>query len=140
MSVSTFTQSFKRDMNISVYQYILRKKLILARQRIHEGESATAAAMSCGFNDYSSFYKQYKKMFEMDGVELTFQEDALEYIVDKAIEYQLGARGLRSIVESIMIDAMFELPSSDEKSFAVTKEYAAEQLVKANFELSKEFN
>lgn len=63
VSVSTLTQSFKRDMNISVYQYILRKKLILARQRIHEGESATAAAMSCGFNDYSSFYKQYKKMF-----------------------------------------------------------------------------
>ena len=88
----------------------------------------------------NAIVKQYKKMFEMDGVELTFQEDALEYIVDKAIEYQLGARGLRSIVESIMIDAMFELPSSDEKSFAVTKEYAAEQLVKANFELSKEFN
>lgn len=63
VSVSTLTQTFKRDMNISVYQYILRKRLILAQQKIRDGESATAAAMLCGFNDYSSFYKQYKKMF-----------------------------------------------------------------------------
>lgn len=63
VSVSTLTQTFRRDMNISVYQYILRKKLILARQKIRDGESATTAAMLCGFNDYSSFYKQYKKMF-----------------------------------------------------------------------------
>jgi ATP-dependent Clp protease ATP-binding subunit ClpX len=88
----------------------------------------------------NAIVKQYKKMFAMDDVELSFNEDALEYIVDKAIEYQLGARGLRSIVESIMIDAMFELPSSVEKSFVVTKEYASEQLLKANFEMSKEFN
>lgn len=88
----------------------------------------------------NAIVKQYKKMFAMDDVELSFNEDALEYIVDKAIEYQLGARGLRSIVESIMIDAMFELPSSDGKSFVVTKEYASEQLLKANFEMSKEFN
>ena len=63
VSVSTLTQTFRKDMNISVYQYILRKKLILAQQKISDGESATAAAMLCGFNDYSSFYKQYKKMF-----------------------------------------------------------------------------
>ena len=88
----------------------------------------------------NAIVKQYKKMFAMDDVELSFNEDALEHIVDKAIEYQLGARGLRSIVESIMIDAMFELPSSGEKSFVVTKEYASEQLLKANFEMSKEFN
>ena len=88
----------------------------------------------------NAIVKQYKKMFAMDDVELSFNEDALKYIVDKAIEYQLGARGLRSIVESIMIDAMFELPSSGEKSFVVTKEYASEQLLKANFEMSKEFN
>lgn len=87
----------------------------------------------------NAIVKQYKKMFEMDGVELSYEEDALEYVVDKAIEYQLGARGLRSIVESIMIDAMYELPSSDEKKFVVTKQYAKEQLLKANFELSKEF-
>lgn len=88
----------------------------------------------------NAIVKQYKKMFAMDDVELSFNEDALEYIVDKAIEYQLGARGLRSIVETIMIDAMFELPSSGQKSFVVTKEYASEQLLKANFEMSKEFN
>ena len=63
VSVSTLTQTFKKDMNISVYQYVLRKKLILAQQKIQEGETATAAALHCGFNDYSSFYKQYKKMF-----------------------------------------------------------------------------
>ncbi len=63
VSVSTLTQTFKKDMNISVYQYILRKKLILARQKIEDGESVTATALQCGFNDYSSFYKQYKKMF-----------------------------------------------------------------------------
>ncbi len=63
VSVSTLTQTFKKNMNISVYQYILRKKLSLAQQKIQEGESATNAALQCGFNDYSSFYKQYKKMF-----------------------------------------------------------------------------
>lgn len=63
VSISTLTQTFKRDMNISVYQYILRKKLTMAQQRIREGESATTAALQCGFNDYSGFYKQYKKMF-----------------------------------------------------------------------------
>lgn len=63
VSVSTLTQTFKKDMNISVYQYILRKKLILAKQKIQDGESATSTALLCGFNDYSSFYKQYKKMF-----------------------------------------------------------------------------
>ena len=87
----------------------------------------------------NAIVKQYAKMFEMDGVKLKFEDEALEYVVDKAIEYQLGARGLRSIVESIMIDAMFEIPSTDQKEFIVTKDYAENQLVKANFELSKEF-
>ncbi len=63
VSVSTLTQTFKKNMNISVYQYILRKKLSLAQQKIQDGELATTAALQCGFNDYSSFYKQYKKMF-----------------------------------------------------------------------------
>ena len=87
----------------------------------------------------NAIVKQYAKMFEMDGVKLKFEDEALEYVVDKAIEYQLGARGLRSIVESIMIDAMFEIPSTNQKEFIVTKDYAENQLVKANFELSKEF-
>lgn len=63
VSVSTLTHTFKKNMNISVYQYILRKKLSLAQQKIQQGEAATTAALQCGFNDYSSFYKQYKKMF-----------------------------------------------------------------------------
>lgn len=63
VSVSTLTQTFRRDMNISVYRYILTKKLMLAQQKIKDGESATATAIQCGFRDYSGFYKQYKKMF-----------------------------------------------------------------------------
>lgn len=78
--------------------------------------------------------RQYAKLFEMDGIKLTFDDDALDFIVDKAIEYKLGARGLRSIVESIMIDAMYELPSIGEKQFTVTKEYASSKLESAHFE------
>ena len=78
----------------------------------------------------NSIIKQNAKLLEMDGIKLTFAPDALEYIVDKAVDYKLGARGLRSIVESIMRDAMFELPSSKKKEFEVTKDYAAEQLEK----------
>ena len=68
--------------------------------------------------------RQYERLFEMDGVKLTFEPAALDYIVDKAIEYKLGARGLRSICETIMTDTMFEVPSSGEKRFTVTAEYA----------------
>jgi len=64
----------------------------------------------------------------MDGVALSFEQDAYEYIVDKALEFRLGARGLRSIVEAVMIDAMFTLPSEDKKKLHVTREYAAHQL------------
>lgn len=78
----------------------------------------------------NSIIKQYVKLFEMDGVKLTFTPEALEYIVDKAVEFKLGARGLRSIVETIMMDAMFEIPSSEEKSFEVTKSYAEVQMNK----------
>ncbi len=78
--------------------------------------------------------RQYTKLFKMDGVELTFDEQALDYIVDKAIEFKLGARGLRSIVESIMIDAMYEIPSTKKKKFTVTKDYAAEKLATTNLE------
>ena len=74
----------------------------------------------------------------MDGVELKFEEEALEYVVDKAVEYKLGARGLRSIVESIMIDAMFEIPSTSDKCFTVNKDYAVKQLTKANFEMARD--
>lgn len=76
----------------------------------------------------NSIVKQYIKLFKMDGIELTFTTEALDFIVEKAIEYKLGARGLRSIVENIMTNAMFEAPSKNISSFKVTKEYAAEQL------------
>ena len=78
----------------------------------------------------NSIIKQNAKLLEMDGIKLTFAPEALAYIVDKAVDYKLGARGLRSIVESLMRDAMFELPSSKKKEFQVTKDYAAEQLEK----------
>lgn len=84
----------------------------------------------------NAIVRQYEKLFAMDNVKLTFAQDALELIVDKAIEYKLGARGLRSIVESIMIDAMYEIPSSDVKQFEVTKDYAIGKLQAANFDTS----
>ena len=68
----------------------------------------------------------------MDGIKLTFPKETLEYIVDRAVEYKLGARGLRSIVEAIMMDAMFEIPSTDVKKFDFTLDYAEKQLDKAN--------
>ncbi|MBO4444325.1 MAG: ATP-dependent Clp protease ATP-binding subunit ClpX [Bacteroidaceae bacterium] len=82
----------------------------------------------------NAIVKQYIKLFEMDGVTLTFNPDVYDFIVDKAIEFKLGARGLRSIVESIMIDAMYETPSGRKKSVTITKEYAQTQLSRMNFE------
>ena len=81
----------------------------------------------------NSIVKQYEKLMKMDGVNLLFSEEALEYIVDKAVEYKLGARGLRSIVEAVMNDAMFELPSKRTKTFNVTLDYAKKQIEKAHF-------
>ena len=82
----------------------------------------------------NSIIKQYEKLFEIDKVKLTFDQEALDYMVDKAVEYKLGARGLRSIVEAVMMDAMFEVPSSKKKTFTVTLEYAKSQLDKAHLE------
>nr|HPH63545.1 ATP-dependent Clp protease ATP-binding subunit ClpX [Paludibacteraceae bacterium] len=85
----------------------------------------------------NSIIKQYVKLFAMDGIALTFDEAVFEFIVDKAIEFKLGARGLRSIVETIMIDVMYEMPSSKEKKLHVTLEYAEEKMKKANIEKLK---
>ena len=79
----------------------------------------------------NSIIRQYKKLFEMDGVELTFDQEALDTLVDKAVEYKLGARGLRSIVESVMMDAMYDLPSRKTKKFKVTADYVNKQLEKS---------
>lgn len=78
--------------------------------------------------------KQYQKLFKMDGIELSFDDDVYQYVVDKAVEYKLGARGLRSIVESIMLDAMFEMPSQKKKKLHINLDYAKEQLAKANLD------
>lgn len=80
----------------------------------------------------NSIIKQYVKLFEMDGVKLEFQPEVFEYIVDKAIEYKLGARGLRSIVETIMMDVMFEIPSQKAKKYEVTLDFSKQQMGKAN--------
>ena len=79
----------------------------------------------------NSIVKQYEKLFEMDGIKLTFTPEALKVIVDKAVEYKLGARGLRSIVETVMMDTMFEIPSKRVKKFEVTAKYALQQLEKS---------
>lgn len=78
----------------------------------------------------NALIKQYQKLFEMDGVEFSISEEALDYIVDKALEYKLGARGLRSLCEAILTDAMYDLPSSDEKSLHIEKSYAEHTLNK----------
>ena len=82
----------------------------------------------------NSIVKQYEKLFQMDGITLTFTSEALELMVDKAVEYKLGARGLRSIVETVIMDAMYELPSKRTKKFEVTSEYAAKQLEQSHLE------
>ena len=79
----------------------------------------------------NSLVKQQIKLFEMDGIKLTFEEEALDYIVDKAMEYKLGARGLRSIMETIMIEAQFNAPSDQVKTLTITRQYAEQQIMKS---------
>jgi ATP-dependent Clp protease ATP-binding subunit ClpX len=79
--------------------------------------------------------KQYIKLFKMDNIELTFGEGVLDYIVDKAIEFKLGARGLRSICETIMLDAMFEMPSVDTNELEITVDYANRKLERINLKI-----
>lgn len=86
----------------------------------------------------NAIVRQYQRLFEMDGVALSFDDDVLDYIVDKAVEFKLGARGLRSLCEAIMMDTMFEVPSSGEKSFRVTLDYARGKIERAAFAELKE--
>ena len=83
----------------------------------------------------NAIVRQYKKLLEMDGVELVIEDDVLGFIVDKSIEYKLGARGLRSLFETIMIDVMYKAPTMNKKRFVLTREFAERQLSKSNFEL-----
>jgi len=85
----------------------------------------------------NAIIKQYKKLFEMDGIELIVTEEALDFIVEQAIEYKLGARGLRSLCEAVLTDAMFELPGTDDKILRVNQEYVSEKLNKATIKKLK---
>jgi ATP-dependent Clp protease ATP-binding subunit ClpX len=85
----------------------------------------------------NAIIKQYMKLFKMDNIELSFTEEVLEYIVDKAIEFRLGARGLRSICEAIMLDAMFEMPSVDVNDLTITTDYARHKLEKVDLKVLK---
>lgn len=85
----------------------------------------------------NALMKQYKKLFHLEGIELHVEPEVYEYMVEKAIEYKLGARGLRSIAESILTDAMFELPSSDKTSFTLTRDYATRKFEKSKMGLIK---
>lgn len=80
----------------------------------------------------NSIIKQYEKLFEIDGIKLVFEDEVLEYIVDKAVEFKLGARGLRSICETIMIDSMFKAPSEDNKELMISLDYARHKIEHAN--------
>jgi ATP-dependent Clp protease ATP-binding subunit ClpX len=81
--------------------------------------------------------RQYKKLFELEGIQLMIEDDVLDFMVDKAVEYKLGARGLRSICESILTDAMFELPSSKENKFILSLEYARKKFDTSKMNLLK---
>ncbi|WP_435578263.1 ATP-dependent Clp protease ATP-binding subunit ClpX [Gilvibacter sp.] len=85
----------------------------------------------------NAIVKQYKKLFEMDEIDFVITEEALDYVVDKAIEYKLGARGLRSLCEAVLTDAMFEMPGTDDRQLHVTKEYAEKKLNKSTIKKLK---
>jgi len=85
----------------------------------------------------NSLIKQYKKLFELEGIDLVIEDGVYDFMVEKAMEYKLGARGLRSICESILTDAMYELPSQKVKIFTVTKEYAERKFVTSKLSLLK---
>ncbi len=85
----------------------------------------------------NALIKQYIRLFELEGIKLTIEDDVLDFMVEKAVEYKLGARGLRSICEGILTDAMFELPSSKEKYFTLDMEYAKRKFDKSKLSLLK---
>ena len=85
----------------------------------------------------NAIIKQYKKLFEMDEIDFVITEEALDFVVDQAIEYKLGARGLRSLCEAVLTDAMFELPGTEDKKLHVTKDYAEEKLSKSTIKKLK---
>ena len=97
----------------------------------------TATLRSILTEPKNSLVKQYKKLFELENISLTMDDDVLDFMVEKAMEYKLGSRGLRSICESILTDAMFEMPSGKEKSIHLTLEYAKKKFDKSRMSLLK---
>jgi ATP-dependent Clp protease ATP-binding subunit ClpX len=97
---------------------------------VHLNELDKAALKNILTEPKNALIKQYQKLFAMDDVAFTITDNALNFIVEKALEYKLGARGLRSLCEAILTDAMYELPSSDHKSLVIDTEYAKESLNK----------
>jgi ATP-dependent Clp protease ATP-binding subunit ClpX len=85
----------------------------------------------------NAIIKQYEKLFEMDGIEFKINEEGLNYIVEKAVEYKLGARGLRSLCEAVLTDAMFEMPDGEEKTLEVTRDYVESKLNKSTIKKLK---
>ena len=110
--------------------YFVPKKKKVTVEQVEE--KPLAGDEQAGASSASHVTTTSVKLMEMDGVKLVFEDDTLEYIVDTAVEYKLGARGLRSIVETIMMDKMFEIPSSGADSCVITKEYARQQIEKSN--------
>jgi ATP-dependent Clp protease ATP-binding subunit ClpX len=140
----TVGYSSSKDVNTidkeNVLQYVIPKDLkdfglipeIIGRLPVltHMDPLDAATLRSILTEPKNALIKQYKKLFEMDDVDLSIEEGALQFIVEKALEYKLGARGLRSLCEAILTDVMFELPSSSEKILNVTKEFAEQSLNK----------
>lgn len=124
--------------NENILQYIIPKDLkefglipeIIGRLPVltHMNPLDTKTLRAILTEPKNAIIKQYEKLFAMDGITFSITEQALTYIVDKAVEYKLGARGLRSLCEAVFTDAMFELPSTEDKEFKVTKAYAEEKL------------
>ena len=108
-------------------EFVGRLPVVVTLQQLDE-----EALMSILTQPRNALCKQYARLFELDGVKLSFDDEALDYIVDKAVEFKLGARGLRSICEAIMMDTMFELPSTDTRKFTVSLPYARKKVEKAN--------
>jgi ATP-dependent Clp protease ATP-binding subunit ClpX len=132
------SKSEDRPDETNILQYIIPKDLkdfglipeIIGRLPVltHMNPLDAATLRAILTEPKNAIIKQYEKLFKMDDVALTITEGALDYIVEKAIEYKLGARGLRSLCEAIFTDAMFALPSTDEKELNVTKSYAEKKL------------
>lgn len=143
---SSVNSDSKMD-NDNILQYIIPKDLkdfglipeIIGRLPVltHMDPLDSATLRAILTEPKNAIIKQYKKLFKMDEVEFTITAGALDYIVEKAIEYKLGARGLRSLCEEILTDAMFHLPSSDDKSLNVTKSYAEDKLSKSTLKKLK---